>query len=71
MPNQFAKVKSLAKGEEMIQEDTEKSYDFVDEFLEEALRSSIEYDRWSSDHNIHASISLISIYLISAIYLSC
>ena len=66
MPNQYAKVKSVAKGEEMIQEDIEKSYDFVDEFLEESLRSSslfetehdLEYDHWSSDHNIHASITI-------------
>ena len=66
MPNQYAKAKSVAKGEEMIQGDTEQSYDFVDEFLEEALRSSslfetehdLEYDHWSSDHNIHASISI-------------
>jgi hypothetical protein len=35
IPNQYAKVKSVAKGEEMIEEDTEQSYDFVDEFLEE------------------------------------
>lgn len=66
MPNQYAKVKSVAKGEEMIQEDTEQSYDYVDEFLDEALRNSslfetehdLEYDHWSSDHNIHASISI-------------
>ena len=66
MPNQYAKVKSASKGEEMIQEDTEQSFDFVDEFLEEALRCSslfetendLEYDHWSSDHNIHASISI-------------
>ena len=42
----------VAKGEEMIQEDTEQSYDFVDGFLEERLRISslfeaehdLEYD---------------------------
>jgi hypothetical protein len=62
MPNQYAKVKSIAKGEEIIQEDTEQPY----EFLEEVLRSSglfetehdLEYDHLSSDHNIHASISI-------------
>ena len=45
----------------MIQEGTEQSYDFVDEFLEEALISSslfATYDHWSSDHNIHASIRI-------------
>ena len=54
MPNQYAKVKIVAKGEEMIEEDTEQSYDFVDEFLEEALKSSslfetehdLGYDHW-------------------------
>jgi hypothetical protein len=66
MPNQYVEVKSVAKGEEMIEEDTEQSYDFVDESLEEVLRISslfetehdLEYDHWSSDHNIHAIISI-------------
>ena len=30
MPNQYAKAKSVEKGEEMIQEDTKQSYDFVE-----------------------------------------
>ena len=66
MPNQYAMVKSVEKGEEVIQEDTEQSYDFVDEYLEEAFRRSslfetehdLEYNHWSSDHYTHASISI-------------
>jgi hypothetical protein len=34
MPNQYARVKNVAKGEDVIKENTDQTYAFVDEFLE-------------------------------------
>jgi hypothetical protein len=34
MPNQYARVKNVAKGEDVIKDNTHQTYDFVDEFLE-------------------------------------
>jgi hypothetical protein len=70
MPNQYARVKNVAKGEDLIKENTDQTYDFVDEFLEEAMKSSsiyeadedVDYEHWSSSHNAHATLS-ISNYL--------
>jgi phosphoserine aminotransferase len=66
MPNQCTRVKNLAKGEDVIKENTDQTYDFVDEFLEEAMKSpslyeadeDIDYEYWSSNHNAHATISI-------------
>jgi hypothetical protein len=52
------------KGEEELQDGTEQ--DFIDEFLEEAVNTSniyelqqeTDYDYWTSEHNIHTSISI-------------
>jgi hypothetical protein len=46
MPNQFSRVKNLAKGEDIIKENTDQTYAFVDsdEFLEEAMKSSSLYE---------------------------
>jgi hypothetical protein len=38
MPNQYARVKNVAKGEEVIKEKSVLC--FLDEFLEEAMKSS-------------------------------
>ena len=54
------------RGEEAVQEDSDQTYSFVDEFLEEAARSSSKYksgqevedDFWTAEHNIHTSISV-------------
>jgi hypothetical protein len=43
MPNQYARVKNIAKGEDAIKENTDHTYAFVDEFLEEAMKSSSIY----------------------------
>ena len=66
IPNQYARVKVASKGEEEVQEDTDQNqnYNFIDEFLEEAVKTSslyesdqeVGYDGWSTEHNIHASI---------------
>ena len=40
MPNQYAKVKNAVKGEDDIQDQPTNTYDFVDEFLEDAMKSS-------------------------------
>jgi hypothetical protein len=40
MPNQYARVKNVAKGEDVIKDNTDQTYAFVDEFLEEAMKSS-------------------------------
>jgi hypothetical protein len=52
-------VKKVAKGEDVIKDDTDQTYAFVDEFLEEAMKSSslyeadkdVDYEYWSSNHN--------------------
>jgi hypothetical protein len=44
LPNQYAKVKNTAKGEEEVQDDTDRGYGFVDEFLEDALNTSNIYE---------------------------
>jgi hypothetical protein len=37
MPNQYARVKKATKGEDVIKENTDQTYAFVDEFFEEAM----------------------------------
>jgi hypothetical protein len=44
MPNQYARVKNVAKGEDVIKENTDQTYDFIDEFLEEEMKSSSIYE---------------------------
>jgi hypothetical protein len=44
MPNQYARVKNVAKGEDEIKDNTDQTYAFVDEFLEEAMKSSSLYE---------------------------
>jgi hypothetical protein len=44
LPNQYAKVKNAAKGEEEVQDDADLNYGFVDELLEEALNTSNIYE---------------------------
>jgi hypothetical protein len=66
MPNQYARVKAVAKGEDVIKENTDQTYAFVDEFFEEAMKSSsiyeadeyVDYEYWSSNHNAHATLSI-------------
>jgi hypothetical protein len=66
MPNQFARVKNVAKGEDVIKYNKDQSYAFVDEFLEEAMKRSslyetyedVDYEYWSSNHNAHAILSI-------------
>jgi hypothetical protein len=40
MPNQYARVKNAVKGEDDIQDQAIDTYDFVDEYLEDAIKSS-------------------------------
>ena len=66
MPNQYARVQNTVRGEEEVQEDSDQTYRFVDEFLEEAVRSSsifesgqeVEDDFWTAEYNIHESTSV-------------
>jgi hypothetical protein len=44
MPNQYARLKNVAKGEDVIKENTDQTYAFVDEFLEEAMKSASVYE---------------------------
>jgi hypothetical protein len=49
MPNQYARMKNVAKGEDLIKDNTDQNYAFVDvdEFLEEKMKSSNNtWDRW-------------------------
>jgi hypothetical protein len=39
MPNQYSRVKNVAKGEEIIKDNTDQTYAFADEFLQEAMKS--------------------------------
>jgi hypothetical protein len=62
----LARVKNLAKGEDVIKENTDQTYAFVDEFLEESIKSSniyqtdkdVDFEYWSSNHNAHATLSI-------------
>jgi hypothetical protein len=38
IPNQYARLKNVAKGEDVIKENTDQTYAFVDELLEEAIK---------------------------------
>jgi hypothetical protein len=66
MPNQYARVKNAVKGEDIIKENTDQTYAFVDEFLEETMKRSsifetdedVDYEYWSSNHNAHATLSI-------------
>jgi hypothetical protein len=66
MPNQYARVKNVVKGEFVIKDNTDQTYAFVDEFLEEATKSSslyetdeyLDYEYWSSNHNAHVTLSI-------------
>jgi hypothetical protein len=57
-------VKNAVKGDDDIQ-DHPLSYGFIDEFLEDAIKSSnlyeeqdTDYDPWNSEHNINTSLSI-------------
>jgi hypothetical protein len=41
LPNQYARVKNVAKGEDVIKDNTDQTYAFVDEFLEEAMKVQV------------------------------
>jgi hypothetical protein len=66
MSNQYARVKNVAKGEDVIKNNTDQTYAFVDEFLEEAMKSSsiyetdedVDYENWSSNHDAHETLSI-------------
>jgi hypothetical protein len=68
MLNQYARVKNVAKGEDIIKENTDQTYAFVDEFPEEAMKRSslyeadqdVDYEYWSSNHHAHAKLSISS-----------
>jgi hypothetical protein len=71
MPNQYARVKNVVKGEDVIKDITDQTYAFVDEFLEEAMNSSsiyeadedLVYEYWSSNHNTHATLLRVYVML--------
>jgi hypothetical protein len=44
MPNQYARVKNVAKGEDVIKENSDHTYAFADEFLEGAMKHSSIYE---------------------------
>jgi hypothetical protein len=66
MPNQYVRAKNLAKGEDVIMDNTDRTFASVDEFLEEPMKSSslyeadedVDYEYWSSNHNAHALLSI-------------
>jgi hypothetical protein len=66
MPTQYARVKNVAKEEDVIKDNTDQTYAFVDKSLEEAMESSsiyeadqdVDYEYWSSNQNAHATLSI-------------
>jgi hypothetical protein len=66
MPYQYSRVKNVAKGEDLIKDNTDQTYSFADEFIEKAMKSShmyetdedLDYEYWSSDHNVHETLSI-------------
>jgi hypothetical protein len=65
MPNQYARVKNVAKGEDVIKENTDQTYAFVDEFLEEAMKSSILYEADEDvDYDIGHKIIILVHHLV-------
>jgi hypothetical protein len=66
MPNQYARVKNIAKGEDVIKDNTDQNYAFNDEFLEESMKSpsiyeadeDVNYEYWSSNHNTHVTLTI-------------
>jgi hypothetical protein len=68
IPNQYTRVKHVAKGENVIKDDKDQTYVFVDKFLEEAMKSSsiyeidededVDYEYWSSNHNAPATFRI-------------
>jgi hypothetical protein len=66
MPNQYARVKKVMKGEDLIKENTDQTYAFDDEFLDEAMKNSslyetdqdVDYEYWSSNHYNHVTLSI-------------
>jgi hypothetical protein len=44
IPNQFARAKNVAKGEDVIKDNTAQIYAFADEFLEVAMKISSIYE---------------------------
>jgi hypothetical protein len=59
-------VKNVAEGEDVIKENTDQTYAFVDELLEQAIKCSslyetdedVDYEYWSSNHNAHETLSI-------------
>jgi hypothetical protein len=59
-------VKNVAKGEDVIKENTDQTYAFIDDFLEETIKNAsihetdedVDYEYWSSNHNAHANLSI-------------
>jgi hypothetical protein len=43
MPNQYTRVKNVAKGENVIKDNKDQTYTFVDEFLKETMKISRIY----------------------------
>jgi hypothetical protein len=66
MPNQYARVKNVVKDEDVIKDNTDHTYAFVDELLEEEMKGSsiykadedVDYEYWSSNHNAHVTLSM-------------
>jgi hypothetical protein len=44
LPNQYARVKNIAKGEDVIKDNTDQTYAFLDEIPDEAMKSSSLYE---------------------------
>jgi hypothetical protein len=66
MPNQYTRVKNVPDGEDVIKDNTDQTYAFVGEFLEESMENSsiyetdedVDYEYWSSNHHAHATLSI-------------
>jgi hypothetical protein len=51
-PTECARVKNVAKGEDVIKDNTDQTYAFVES------DEDVDYEYWSSNHNAHATLSI-------------
>jgi hypothetical protein len=53
IPNQYARVKNVTKGEDVIKDNTDQNYAFVVESDEDVC-----YEYWSSNHHAHVTLNM-------------
>jgi hypothetical protein len=57
MPNQYARVKNVAKGEDLIKDNADQTYAEKKSSIYEA-DEDVDYEYCSSNHNAHATLGI-------------